>query len=273
MSAQNIVLLLKLFLIFSEAGALPNLRRFFYAMPKRFIQPDWKLLRKLPYDLQRAWFYIWDKADECGVYTYDPDYMKLDLSLNEAIPLHEFSRLPECEILPGERILIKNFLLVNYKNLKPDYNPHKPAFRDLSKNKLILNSSLNQASMKLEEEDIDKDKEEDKEKGGTGENKTSPKEIDVERVFIQQGGSKEMATAFFNRHSATGWKIRGSPIFDWSHLVGNFIINWNENKKNGSKSNSGSNGASANDRQRAANENLLKKLREATGRIATNPET
>jgi hypothetical protein len=103
-------------------------------MAKRFIEPDWKKLRLLPEYLQRAWFYIWDKADNCGVYLFDVEYMKLDLRLSSEISLSDLGGLPECEILSGDRVLIKNFLVVNYKQLKPGYNPHKPAFRDLEKN-------------------------------------------------------------------------------------------------------------------------------------------
>ena len=88
-------------------------------MAKRFIQPEWKELRKLPEHLQRAWFYIWDKADNCGVYQYDKDYMKLDLSLTDTIHISELADLPHCEILPCERILIKNFLFFNYTQLNP----------------------------------------------------------------------------------------------------------------------------------------------------------
>lgn len=205
-------------------------------MAKRFINPDWRALRKLPDELQRAWFYIWDKADEAGVYYLDTDYMKLDLCLNEPLTINDLSKLPECEILPGERILIKNFLVVNYKNLKPDYNPHKPAFRDIEKNNLTLNSSLNQAYLKLEEED--KDKEEDKDLGKS-ENplKTGPDLKEVERVFQQQGGTKEMALHFFNHHEAMGWNIRGTPIKNFSSLAGNYISNWHKNNKNGTLTN------------------------------------
>lgn len=154
-------------------------------MPKRFIEPDWKELRKLKEVLQRAWFYIWDKADEAGVYKYDPDYMKLDLSLDEPLPLIDLKKLPECEILPGERILIKNFLVVNYKELKPDYNPHKPAFRAIEKNLLKLNSSLNQAYFKLEEEE--EYEEEDKDESfGKSENLFSVKNKDGKDKWISK---------------------------------------------------------------------------------------
>lgn len=133
-------------------------------MAKRMINPDWKKLRSLPGYLQRAWFYIWDKSDAAGVYHFDEDYLKLDLKLKETVTLQDLARLPECKILPGERILIENFLSVNYGHLRPDYNPHKPAYRDLAKNGLNLNSSLNQAYTKEEEEGEDKDEEKGEEK-------------------------------------------------------------------------------------------------------------
>lgn len=137
-------------------------------MAKRFIEPNWKELRKLPSELQRAWFYIWDKADEAGVYVFDAEYMNLDLGLNNQISLQDLGRLPECEILPGERVFIKNLIAVNYTKLKHDYNPHKPAFRAIEKNGLVLNSRLNQACFKLEEEGEDKEEEEGEIKGGAG---------------------------------------------------------------------------------------------------------
>lgn len=100
---------------------------------------------------------------------------------------------------------------------------------------------------------------------------------EVERVFLQQGGTREMAEAFFNKHSAMGWAMKGSEIKNFSYLIPSFIINWNKinsNASNGHSNHSQSNGkyTSARDGQIAASERLLAKLREATGRIATNPE-
>jgi hypothetical protein len=104
-------------------------------MSKRFISPNWKALRKLPGHLQRVWFYIWDKADESGVYHFDYDYMKIDLVLDAEIHLEDLKKLPECKILEGGQILIKDFLIVNNGGvLKPGYNPHKPIFRAIEKN-------------------------------------------------------------------------------------------------------------------------------------------
>jgi hypothetical protein len=130
-------------------------------MAKKMISPDWKKLRSLPGYLQRAWFYIWDKSDACGVYHFDEDYLKLDLKLEERITLADLARLPECKILPGERVLIQNFLSVNYGHLRADYNPHKAAYRDIEKNGLILNSSLNNASLKLVDTDVDVEEDKD----------------------------------------------------------------------------------------------------------------
>jgi hypothetical protein len=127
-------------------------------MPKRFIEPDWKALRKLSNDLQRAFFYCWDKADACGVYEHDVDYMKADLKVE--LSIEDLKKLPNVKLLTGGKVFFLDFIQVNYGTLKEGYNPHKPVFRALAKNKI---SSLNQAYMKLEEEGEDEDekKEED----------------------------------------------------------------------------------------------------------------
>jgi uncharacterized protein YdaU (DUF1376 family) len=71
-----------------------------------------------------------------------------------------------------------------------------------------------------------------KEKGVKGEREeTQPPLQEVERVFIQQGGTKEMALTFFNRYEAVQWRIRGSPVRDFSKLVGSFISNWKKNEQ------------------------------------------
>lgn len=59
----------------------------------------------------------------------------------------------------------------------------------------------------------------------------------VRHTFFQQGGTDEMAEAFFNKHSGTGWFLNGSPIVNYSTLISNFIINFNKFKtKNNAKS-------------------------------------
>lgn len=55
----------------------------------------------------------------------------------------------------------------------------------------------------------------------------------VLRVFIQHGGTAEMAQKFYNKHSSTGWFFNGSPIKNFASLVPGCIKNWAEiNKKN-----------------------------------------
>lgn len=56
---------------------------------------------------------------------------------------------------------------------------------------------------------------------------------EVHRVFIQQGGSEEMAKKFFNGHESTGWFFKGSPITNYSSMIPGFISSWNNYKKNG----------------------------------------
>lgn len=55
---------------------------------------------------------------------------------------------------------------------------------------------------------------------------------EVKYQFIKSGGTEEMAEAFFNKHSGTGWFLNGSPIVNYSSLISNFIINFNKFTKN-----------------------------------------
>ncbi len=89
-----------------------------------------------------------------------------------------------------------------------------------------------------------------------------PKITEVERVFLQQGGTKEMALAFFNRYEAVEWKIRGSTITNYPTLIGTFIINWHKNETHGSHNGSSK---SNRDKQTEATGRLLNKLRGITG--------
>jgi len=54
----------------------------------------------------------------------------------------------------------------------------------------------------------------------------APELDEVRHVFYQNGGSDEMAEIFFNKHSATGWRLNGGPILDFRYLVSNFIKNY-----------------------------------------------
>lgn len=59
---------------------------------------------------------------------------------------------------------------------------------------------------------------------------------EVQMNFVSCGGNKEMAEAFFNKHSAVDWFLKGSPITNYKTLIPNFIKIYNENESK-SKSN------------------------------------
>jgi len=70
---------------------------------------------------------------------------------------------------------------------------------------------------------------------------------EVQMNFVSCGGNKEMAEAFFNKHSAVDWFMKGSPITNYKTLIPNFIKIYNENESK-SKSNK--------TRQQTTNESL-----------------
>lgn len=99
------------------------------------------------------------------------------------------------------------------------------------------------------------------EKGAGKTLKNSPKIEEVERVFLQQGGTREQALYFFNQYESVEWKMKGQDIKNFSSLVGNFIRNWHKNNtKNGNNINQTGN-KSNRDRQSAANADLINELR------------
>jgi hypothetical protein len=97
-------------------------------MSKRFINPNWKALRKLSAELRQCYFYCWDKCDAAGVYEYDPAYMEADLGFK--LSFDELLKLPYVKHISDEKFLFADFIEVNNGGvLKDSYNPHKPIFR------------------------------------------------------------------------------------------------------------------------------------------------
>jgi len=206
---------------------------------KKFISPNWKVLRKLSSSLVQAWFYIWDQADACGVYVYDEDYLAVDLG--EKISFEQLLQLPNVKDLGSGKILLLDYIEVNYVTLKQDYNPHKPAFRSLEKNNLMLNSSLNQACIKLEKEDEDEDEKEDEGKKKRKVEKFQKPELKEVHEFMatcnMAAGNiwppEKVASAskgFWNYYEANGWRVGKNPMKDWKAASRNWMNN--ENKFN-----------------------------------------
>lgn len=84
----------------------------------------------------------------------------------------------------------------------------------------------------------EKKKKEKREKTGTHDLSASnlfrepsiPTSKEVLEVFNRHGGTEEMATKFFQTHSATGWFYRGSPIRNFSAMVPGYIQSWRKNE-------------------------------------------
>jgi len=52
---------------------------------------------------------------------------------------------------------------------------------------------------------------------------------EVELSFLGSGGTKEMAKIFYDKNSATGWFLKGSPIVNFRNLLPSFIANFKTN--------------------------------------------
>lgn len=63
-----------------------------------------------------------------------------------------------------------------------------------------------------------------------------PQWEEVHRVFLQQGGSIEMAKKYFEQNEAVGWFYKSSPIVNFATQIPGYIKSWKENTN--AKSNS-----------------------------------
>ena len=52
----------------------------------------------------------------------------------------------------------------------------------------------------------------------------------VYESFKRNGGNKDQATKFYDKHNSTGWYLNGSPIVNFNNLIASFISNWNKNE-------------------------------------------
>lgn len=131
-------------------------------MSKRFINQviPKKSWRKLDCNSKLTWFFMWMNCDVSGVYTIDEDLFEFENGFEFDLKLVESNFSDHVEIL-DDKILIIDFIKINYgTKLRPDYNPHKPLFRKIEENNLII-SILSQACFKLVEEDEEEEEDED----------------------------------------------------------------------------------------------------------------
>jgi hypothetical protein len=111
--------------------------------------------RKFSNEIKLTYFYLWNNCDESGVWETDNDLFEFD----NGFKLHSsFIQALELLIMATKsKVLVIDFIRVNYPTLTENYNPHKPCFRAINKNQIIINPSSSQACFKL----VDVDEEED----------------------------------------------------------------------------------------------------------------
>lgn len=57
-----------------------------------------------------------------------------------------------------------------------------------------------------------------------------PTRIEVHESFVKNGGTLEMANAFFERCEGTQWFYKGSAITNFTNFVASFVSNWKKNE-------------------------------------------
>lgn len=214
-------------------------------MAKRFTDTEkWKkpFLKALPAKYKLLWFYIVDDCDHAGIWQVDIDVASL--RIGEELFNDEAIKFFSDKILVfdgGNKWFIPSFIEFQYPSgLNPQNNAHTGIIKILEKYKLL--KTENEPLISPSQGAQDKGMVKDKEMVMVKEERPAPKKEDVERVFLQQGGTVEMATQFYNSCEATSWRRNGQPISNFAPLVSNYIINWKKNNYGTAKSFTGNNG-------------------------------
>ena len=53
----------------------------------------------------------------------------------------------------------------------------------------------------------------------------------VHEAFLKNGGTKEMATKFFDTNNALGWFFKNSPIVNFTSLISSYVSSWKNNEE------------------------------------------
>ena len=131
-------------------------------MSKRFVDTSkyrqhW---RKLDPKLRAAFYWLTENSDAAGYWVIDLDHFKFECGYG--LDIERLIQETGAVEKHGAKVLrLIDFIETNYGALREGYNPHKPALRALSHHQI---SSLNQASMKLEDEEEDKEEDTTKKK-------------------------------------------------------------------------------------------------------------
>lgn len=126
-------------------------------MGKRFIDTDAHKveLRKLDLKTRFTLDWLWRNCDCAGVWKPDEDLFKFEAGF--ALNIQALLKAcPWVKMLPNESVFMPEFVTVNYGELKPGYNPHKPVFRSLEANGIepltLQFQDLAKSCQRLEEE-------------------------------------------------------------------------------------------------------------------------
>lgn len=200
--------------------------------------------------------YIFDKCDASGC--WKPNWKLASLHIGETVNFSDLKKLPEdqYEVLESGKIFIPDFIKFQYGQLSKKSPAHNPIFLAIEKNNLS-DRLFNRVSNSPKDMDKEKEEEKDKEKGEVVKKKingnhvdikdsnlfrkpTVPNFEDVYRIFLQNGGTQEMAKTFFDKNEGTGWFYKGSPIINYSTMIPSYVEQWKKNNSNNATTKSGS---------------------------------
>ena len=131
-------------------------------MAKRFIDPDRRKqdMRGMDIKHRLANYWLWENCDAAGVWRMDAELFRFELGFK--LDVEGFLKAsPWVRKLSNGSLFITDYIEVNYGELKPGCNPHKPVLRSLEANGIDLNETLQEGLNNPSTRVVDEDEEED----------------------------------------------------------------------------------------------------------------
>lgn len=187
-----------------------------------------------------AFEYIWAKADCAGVWSVNKKLAEAHLGEKLDWPALVAACAGRVVELDAERVLLRDFVAVNYANLSAECKAHIPVFKAMEKHRIELVDSYAIAIRTVPRKDPDKDKEKDTDssgKGMQGETKTPTlEEVIAYGASPNASVPANVCEAWWNEHEQRPRHVsgaytdkQGTMVFDWKAALRGYASKWRNN--------------------------------------------
>jgi len=193
---------------------------------------------------EQRYFYLYlitnDRTKQCGIYEITKRQICYDTGYNIDVVCKFLDFFTNCEkILYNPEtceIAIKNWVKYNGSTSPKVQSCINQELKSVKGRNLIdylysMGTHPQENKNKIQEEEEEREKESILVNSNLNRQPIIPTKTQVWEVFSRNGGTKEMAKSFYEKHDGTGWFIGASPITNFTSLAQKFIDSWKRNEE------------------------------------------